>query len=495
VTLRALLRGSLIYTLGSVIPRLGIFLLLPVYTLGMGAGEFGVFSLMLSLAGLLTIFFRLGLDGSLLRFHFLMPAGRVAALYWTTAALTAAAGVGLGLGGAVLVAPVFGNAFAGIPFLPYGALAIAIGALTAFQFVPTSYFRATERPELVFWLGVASFGAGAVATLVLVLGLHLGAVGGLIGQVVAGAAILAVAAAVLLRLRPAVFDGGLARQDLAFGLPLIPHSIAGWVLNLSDRWLIGLFIGLTAAAAQAAVGIYSLGYQIGQLVSLIGVAVNLAWMPFFYEHGERPEGPAILREMSSLSVGALAIVAVLAGVLAPEAIAILAPKSWGPDAGLAASVVPLVAFAALIQGLYFMVASPIFLHRRTRTLPLLTIAAGAVNVGLNVVLIPRIGILGAAWSTIAGYLTMLVLSFWYAGRSYPVTLDWGRMAALFAVAAAALLSAHALELQGLIAAGLLHLAIGVGFSLFVLALLRGPWKAARQLVRAGEPVAISVPPG
>jgi len=255
------------------------------------------------------------------------------------------------------------------------------------------------------------------------------------------------------------------------------------------------FIGLTAAAAQAAVGIYSLGYQIGQLVSLIGVAVNLAWMPFFYEHGERPEGPAILREMSSLSVGALAIVAVLAGVLAPEAIAILAPKSWGPDAGLAASVVPLVAFAALIQGLYFMVASPIFLHRRTRTLPLLTIAAGAVNVGLNVVLIPRIGILGAAWSTIAGYLTMLVLSFWYAGRSYPVTLDWGRMAALFAVAAAALLSAHTLELQGLIAAGLVHLAIGVGFSLFVLALLRGPWKAARQLVRAGEPVAISVPPG
>jgi O-antigen/teichoic acid export membrane protein len=483
VTLRALLRGSLIYTLGSVIPRVGIFLLLPVYTLGMGPGEFGIFSLMLSLAGLLTIFFRLGLDGSLLRFHFDVGPDRVAALYWTTAALTAVAGIGLGLAGVVLVGPVFGAAFAGISFNPYGLLAIAIGALTAFQYVPTSYFRATEQPERVFWLGLVSFAAGAVVTLWLVLGLHLGAAGGLIGQLVVGAAIVAVAGAVLLRLRPAAFDPAIARRDLAFGLPLVPHSIAGWVLNLSDRWLIGLFIGLSAAAAQVAVGIYSLGYQIAQLVSLIGVALNTAWMPFFYEHGERPEGPAILREMSSLSVGALAIVTVMAGVLAPEVIAVLAPASWGPDRGLAAIVVPLVGFAALIQGLYFMVSSPIFLHRRTTGLPLLTISAGAVNVGLNVLLIPRFGIIGAAWSTIAGYLTMLVLSLWYAGRTYEVRIDWPRMAVLFAVAAAAMSVAHVVQPAGLVASGLVHLAIGGSFAVLVVALLRGPWRAARILIR------------
>jgi len=175
-----------IYTLGSVIPRLGIFLLLPVYTLGMGPGEFGVFSLMLSLAGLLTIFFRLGLDGSLLRFHFDVATARLPALYWTTAALTAVAGVGLGLAALVFVRPVFEAAFAGIAFFPYGALAIAIGALTAFQYVPMSWFRATERPGLVFWLGIISFAAGAIVTLWLVLALHLGAVGGLIGQLVIG---------------------------------------------------------------------------------------------------------------------------------------------------------------------------------------------------------------------------------------------------------------------------------------------------------------------
>ena len=487
MTLRALVRGSVIYTLGSVIPRLGIFLLLPVYTLGMGPGEFGVFSLMLSLAGLLTIFFRLGLDGSLLRFHFDVATARLPALYWTTAALTAVAGVGLGLAALLFVRPVFEAAFAGIAFFPYGALAIAIGALTAFQYVPMSWFRATERPGLVFWLGIISFAAGAIVTLWLVLVLHLGAVGGLIGQLVIGTAIVAVAGTVLLRLRPPTFDPAIARQDLAFGLPLIPHSIAGWVLNLSDRWLIGLLFGLSAAAAQVAVGIYSLGYQLAQLVSLIGVALNTAWIPFFYEHGERPEGPAILREMSSLLVGALSIVTVMAGVLAPEAVAVLAPASWGPDKAVAATVVPIVAFAALIQGLYFMVSSPIFLHRRTTGLPLLTISAGAVNVGLNIILIPRLGILGAAWSTIAGYLTMLVLSLWYAGRTYRIDIDWSRMAILFAGAGGAMILAHTLEPRGLVAAGLLHLAIGGVFAIVVLALLRGPWRAARTLIRVSDP--------
>jgi O-antigen/teichoic acid export membrane protein len=486
VTLRALVRGSVIYTLGSVIPRLGIFLLLPVYTLGMGPGEFGVFSLMLSLAGLLTIFFRLGLDGSLLRFHFDVATARLPALYWTTAALTAAAGVGLGLAALVFLRPVFEAAFAGIAFFPYGALAIAIGALTAFQYVPTSWFRATERPELVFWLGIGSFAAGAVVTLWLVLALHLGAVGGLIGQLAIGAAFVAVAGTVLLRLRPAALDPVIARQDLAFGLPLIPHSIAGWVLNLSDRWLIGLLIGLSAAAAQIAVGIYSLGYQLAQLVSLIGVALNTAWIPFFYEHGEQPEGPAILREMSSLSVGALSIVTVMAGVLAPEAIAVLAPASWGPDKALAATVVPIVAFAALIQGLYFMVSSPIFLHRRTRGLPLLTISAGAVNVGLNLILIPRLGIIGAAWSTIAGYLTMLVLSIWFAGRTFDLRIDWPRMATLFGASGGAMYAAHLLQPAGLVASGLLHMAIGVAFVILVLALLRRPWSAARVLIRTNN---------
>ena len=485
MTFGALLRGSLLYTIGSVVPRIGIFLLLPIYTLGMGAGEFGVFSLMLSLANLLTIMFRLGLDGSLLRFHFEVPAARRPALYWTTAALTLLAGAVLGGLGVILVGPVFEAAFADVPFAPYGLLAIAVAAVTAFQFIPTSYFRAIERPGLVFWLGILSFGAGAIATLALVLGLHLGAAGGLIGQAVGGGVVVVATLATLARLRPASLDATLARESLEFGIPLIPHTVAGWVLNLSDRWLIGLVIGLPAAATQIAIGVYSLGYQLGQLVTLVGVALNLAWMPFFYSRGGKSDGPAILREMTSLSVGALAILTVASGVLAPEAVRILAPRSWGPEAIQAATVTPLVAFAGLVQGLYFMVSSPVFLQRRTKALPLLTIAAGAANVGLNLVLIPipGIGIVGAAFSTIAGYSVMLALTLWYASRTYPLRLDWGRLGLLFAGVVATVLVGRSIAPLGLAVAILAHAALAGVFALGAALVLRAPWRKATHLIR------------
>src|SRR5918999_1496140 len=88
MTLRGLLRGSLLYTLGNFLPRIGAFLLLPVYTATMSPAQFGVVSLMLSLSGLLALVYRMGLDGALLRLHFDVDAQRRPALYMTMTAAT-----------------------------------------------------------------------------------------------------------------------------------------------------------------------------------------------------------------------------------------------------------------------------------------------------------------------------------------------------------------------------------------------------------------------
>jgi O-antigen/teichoic acid export membrane protein len=491
MTFGSLVRGSLLYTIGSVVPRIGVFLLLPIYTLGMGPAEFGTFSLMLSLAGLLTILYRLGLDGALLRIHFDVSTRDTAALYWTTTVITLIAGLILSLLIGTLAGPIFSSVFAGVPLAPYGWLAIGIALLTAFQFVPTTWFRAMDQPVCVVVFGLLTFAAGAAVTLWLVLGLHLGAVGGLIGQLCSGLVVVAVALAVLLRRRPFGVDRSLAEESLRFGLPLVPHSIAGWVLNLSDRWVIGLTIGLSAAATQTAIGVYSLGYQLGQVVAVVAISLNTAWVPFFYARGDSRDGPDLLREMTTLSIGALAILTAMVGVLAPEVVAVLAPRSWGPDASTAAAVVPLVAIACLVQGFYFMVSSPIFLQRRTSVLPVFTLIAGAANVGLNLLLIPRIGVIGAGWSTIAGYSVLATGTLWYARRGYDLRLDAVRLGALLAVAAGAILAARVLTPEGLVRAGLVHLAIAMVVAGLIAVIVLRPWRRARSMVTSaalGAPV-------
>ncbi len=493
MTFGSLLRGSLLYTIGSVVPRVGIFLLLPIYTLGMGPAEFGTFSLMLSLAGLLTILYRLGLDGALLRFHFDVGSRRTAALYWTMAAITLLAGIAMSLILGTVVAPIFSTVFAGVALVPYGWLAIGIALLTAFQYVPTTWFRAVETPGRVVIFGFATFIGGAVVTLWLVLGLRLGAVGGLLGQLASGVVVVAVTLALLARRQPPTFDPELAAEGLRFGLPLVPHSIAGWVLNLSDRWVIGLTIGLSVAATQTAIGIYALGYQLGQVVAVVAIALNTAWVPFFYPRGEHELGPGLLREMTTLSVGALAILTAFVGVLAPEVVSVLAPSSWGSEASIAAVVAPLVAVACLVQGFYFMAVSPIFLQRRTAVLPVFTLAAGALNVGLNILLIPRLGVVGAAWSTIAGYAALTVGTVWWARRGYRLQLDVARLLAILVVDAVAIAASQALVPQGLIRSGLVHLAIGALAAGAIAVIVLQPWSRARTLVAATVPAAPTLP--
>ncbi len=96
------------------------------------------------------------------------------------------------------------------------------------------------------------------------------------------------AVAILWRQRPWRFSRDFARRALDFGLPLLPHSLAGWLLSVSDRWLLGLLLGVAAADALAAVGVYSLGYQLGYAVSLVAISFNAAWLPFLYRVGDGP---------------------------------------------------------------------------------------------------------------------------------------------------------------------------------------------------------------
>ena len=90
-----------------------------------------------------------------------------------------------------------------------------------------------------------------------------------------------------------------------------------------------------------------------------------------------------------------------------------------PGYAVAADVLPVVAYACVLQGVYTMLVGPIFLRRRTAILPLLTVASALTSVGLNILLIPRIGVMGAAWSTLVAYGLFATLTYLVARRCTP----------------------------------------------------------------------------
>jgi O-antigen/teichoic acid export membrane protein len=169
---------------------------------------------------------------------------------------------------------------------------------------------------------------------------------------------------------------------------------------------------------------------------------------------------------------------------APELTRLLATLRWGDEALGAIDVTVVVTFASLIYGLYFMLVSTIFLRRRTAALPLITLAAGLTNLAVNLLLIPRLGIIGAAWATLAGYAMLAGVTWWFGARSYPIAFDLPRLAALGGAAVLAVLAARLIrpEVVGVWVSGPAHIAITIGFAFLLLPLLGGPLARFRQLL-------------
>jgi O-antigen/teichoic acid export membrane protein len=103
-------------------------------------------------------------------------------------------------------------------------------------------------------------------------------------------------------------------------------------------------------------------------------------------------------------------------------------------------VVGPLSFAAVAFGAYIVVAIGVGRIRRTQFNWVVTGAAAAVNVALNLTLIPRYGMMGAAVATVAAYVTMAIGMAWWSQRIYPVPYQWRRVAtAAFAAVGLAVL--------------------------------------------------------
>lgn len=488
MTLRSLARGSLLYSIGFLLPRIGSFLLLPIYVSVLSTADYGAVALVVSVAQLVASILRLGLDGALMRMHFdsadQQQQNRLVATVATVTLLVATAGAALA---ALLAWAFFEVLFAGLEFLPYGLIAAILSFTTTFQYLPATVFRAREEPERFLAFTGGAFLITAGATLWWLLVVPLGVLGALLGQVAGGIFVIVVSATMLFRAGGPSVDGLLARHALAFGLPLVPHTLAGWVLNVSDRWLLSLLLPMSAVAARSAIGIYSLAYQLAYAVDLIAQSFNAAWVPFFYRHGDTPQALGIHRAMTTLVVTGVAVLSGLLAIHAQLIVTVIAQPEFAP----AADLVPILAVAFLAHAFYIAVVTVLFHARRTGVLPIVTGASALVNVGVNVLLIGTLGVVGAAWATLAAFVFMAAATYVVARRLHRVSVDWvrvGSMAALTVLAAA-----WALNRAGPLSIERVALDLGISAAIGSAAVLVGigPFRQLRVLTRAAVAAATS----
>jgi O-antigen/teichoic acid export membrane protein len=200
--------------------------------------------------------------------------------------------------------------------------------------------------------------------------------------------------------RPGPFSRSHLRYALAFGVPLVPHALSGFILQTFDRVIIQQLEG------EGAAGLYSFAYDVGAVMSMVVIAMNQAWLPIFTLLRNREQHERIHRTATTYSQVLVAVALVIV-LFAHE----LAYLLGGERFSEALPIIPIVVMSYVALFMYNVYSNHSFYLRRSSLISLATLIAGVVNVVLNYALIPHYGYAVAAWTTLGSYLLMFALHY------------------------------------------------------------------------------------
>ena len=192
------------------------------------------------------------------------------------------------------------------------------------------------------------------------------------------------------------------KEYLQFSLPLTPTALIRWVTESSDRYLVTYFLGL------GSVGVYSAACSIGNLIQLLVSPLQLILLPEISKLFDENKIDQVRIYMShSLRYFLLITIPAVFGIsaLAKPLLGVFTTEDFLSGW----FVIPIIALSGLLAGIFQIFVNIIFLVKETKYITYINIVAAASNVLLNLLLIPSIGIGGAALSTLISYFLMIVL--------------------------------------------------------------------------------------
>ena len=197
---------------------------------------------------------------------------------------------------------------------------------------------------------------------------------------------------------------GYKSKILSYSIPLIFHSLSGYIIGISDRFFILFMEGVEY------VGVYGVAYQIGMVIGLFQNSFNQAWLPFFFS--------SLKEESKSLNLKIVKITYLyfILMILLVVFFYFMTPLiyNWfiGDNFSEGMNVVIWVLLGYGFNGMYKMAVNYLFYLKKTKIIAFSTIIVGCINLVLNYFLIKRNGINGAAQATaISFFIHFLIVQF------------------------------------------------------------------------------------
>lgn len=427
-SLKKLVSETAIYGVTHTVGRLLNFLLVPIYTSLFAPEEYGVVNVLYSVVAFAIVLLLYGMETAFFNYARKKDPLKV----FSTAQISVTT--------SSLVFIVLGYTYAQniANFLEYPEhvelvrIFIFILAFDAMSALPLALLRQQNRPLRFGWIRLSNIGLNIGFNLFFLLLIPYLIKQGYtyswfdpdfgIGYIVLSNLIASVAMFILLipqwkHVRTG-FDGALWKEMIRYSYPLIFVGLAGIVNETLDRVLLRKL--LPESTAEFDVGVYSAFYKLSIIMTLFVQAFRFGAEPFFFRKSDdgnaRETYAKIMHYFVILTAFIFLMTSVFVELIAP--FLVLRPEYYTHSDGL--RIVPILLLANLFLGILFNLNFWYKLSHKTHIGMWVSIGGAAVTILLNYLLIPRIGIMASAITTLIVYVTMSVASFSLGRKYYPI---------------------------------------------------------------------------
>ncbi len=411
------IKDGAIYGAATLLARGVHVLLIPVYTRILSPSEFGISDVLLTLIALVDIVISLEISQALMRFF---PDARVGP---DKDALVSSSFWFIALGHLLVVACLapFSTQISQMLFgtIEY-SLSVLVTIITVFFYGLYNLTTMVLRARLqALHFSISSFAFAAVSslgTILFVIVFNLAVTGILLGNLIG----YLIAAGLALYYARGNYTRSVnfpeLRSLLRFSAPLVPSSLGYFLTFYMNRFALNFL--LTAGD----VGLYAVAYRLASPVNMVMNSLSSSLTPLIYSHYRSEKTPAALAQIFRLVTAGCLMIILLLSVFANEVLRLMTTAEYYS----AVNIIPYIAVSAALAGFYIFTPG-LFITNETWLISAINVGTGILNIGLNFVLIPMLGLTGAALATCLAMLVNLAVTMVFSQKRYFIPVPWRRI--------------------------------------------------------------------
>jgi len=453
--IKNLVKHGSVYTMGTILSRVISFLMIPIYTNYLVPAEYGTLELLSMTVDVISTIIGIGMTATIMRFYYKYDNEDDKKRAASTALIGTMTLMSLASATSLLFASSLSQAvFKSPDYAPHFRVIFITMFLSSGIEIPMVLLRAKLRSVNYVVISLTKMVMQLSLNIYFLVVLDLGVFGVLYSTLIVNAIVCAYLTISTFRETGIKFSSTIYREMLKFGAPLIIADLSIFILTYADRYFLNYYCDLTT------VGVYSLAYKFGMLVSLLfGGPFYGIWGASMFEYAKKENGKEVFASvMNYFLMGALAI-SLFFSLFTKDLLRIMAnPEYWS-----AYKIVPLIGSSYVISGTISICGAGIMICNKTKYKALSTTAGMVVNTVLNFLLIPHWGAYGAGISTLVSFAVRMAVDNHYSQKLFRITYETLKITKMIVIYAVLSSASYLINIENIVASILVYTLVMLAF--------------------------------